>query len=399
METVMILGAGPLQVPAIMKAKELNMKVVVCDFDANAIGRNIADEFYLISTIDKERVLNKAIELAPDYVITSTSDAPVRTAAYVSEKLGLPTGISYENAICATVKSAMRDRLKKKNIPIPEYFVCATVEEFLEAVRSFANECILKPSDSSASRGVKKLDCSLSVDKLVESYRECCKYSNNGVVLVEELMHGAEVSVECIIVNQKIHIIAITDKYVTEEPYFVELGHSEQSQLDDKIKSEIEMVTKKAIEAIDIVNGVAHAELKITKDGPKIVEIAARLGGDYITSRLVPLSTGVDMVGNSICLALNKPFKIEKKLNKGSAIRFIRGTEGKIKKINFNDDLYDAEGLVELKVYCKEGDICHDLKSSNDRLGHIITQADNAEMAIKIAEAVLSKIEIIIEKV
>ena len=115
METVMILGAGPLQVPAIMKAKELNMKVVVCDFDANAIGRNIADEFYLISTIDKERVLNKAIELAPDYVITSTSDAPVRTAAYVSEKLGLPTGISYENAICATVKSAMRDRLKKKN--------------------------------------------------------------------------------------------------------------------------------------------------------------------------------------------------------------------------------------------------------------------------------------------
>ena len=95
----------------------------------------------------------------------------------------------------------------------------------------------------------------------------------------------------------------------------------------------------------------------------------------------------------------HKYIVVEKKLNKGSAIRFIRGTEGKIKKINFNDDLYDAEGLVELKVYCKEGDICHDLKSSNDRLGHIITQADNAEMAIKIAEAVLSKIEIIIEKV
>ena len=87
METVMILGAGPLQLPAIRKAKELGLKVVVCDYDPNAVGFSYADESYLISTIDQEAVLEKARIIKPDYVITSTSDVPVRTAAYVSEKL------------------------------------------------------------------------------------------------------------------------------------------------------------------------------------------------------------------------------------------------------------------------------------------------------------------------
>ncbi len=396
METVMILGAGPLQLPAIRKTKELGLKVVVCDYDPNAVGFSYADEPCLISTIDQEAVLEKAKIIKPDYVITSTSDAPVRTAAYVSEKLGLPSDLSYENAICATVKSAMRDRLKKHQIPIPQYFSCGNFSEFVNAVRVFDDVCIIKPSDSAASRGVMQIKSKSEDSQLREYYHQCVANSRNHVVMVEEFMTGPEVSVESFIENGKVTIIAITDKLVTPLPYFVELGHSEQSNLPLDIKERIELVTKQAIKAIGIVNGVSHTELKVTSDGVKIVEIAARLGGDYITSRLVPLSTGVDMVGNSILLALHKQIDIEKKFDRGSAIRFICAQEGMIKKIYIPEEAYRERGVEEIKLYSHEGAQVHALKSSNDRIGHIITTGKDSREAVFIAEKILKNIRITI---
>ena len=397
MEKVMILGAGPLQVPAIQKAKELGFWVVVCDYDPNAMGFDYADEKYLISSIDMKAVLEKAKEIQPDYVITSTSDAPVRTAAYVSEKLGLAMDISYENAVCATVKSNMRIRLKEHHVPIPTFYICHNENEFLEAVGNFREECIIKPSDSAASRGVVRVTTSLSKEELLAHYAYCLASAKNGVVMVEELMHGPEVSVECFVVNQKVNILAITDKLVTQLPYFVELGHSEQSQLGEEIQEKIREVARQAINAIGIVNGVSHVEIKVTEEGPKVVEIAARLGGDYITSKLVPLSTGIDMVGSSICLALHKPFDVTRSLEKGSAIRFITGKEGVIREIKIPENVYEQKGLYELQLYCKIGDRVHDVKSSNDRIGHIITQGENAADAISIAEEILEQIKVIIE--
>ena len=215
--------------------------------------------------------------------------------------------------------------------------------------------------------------------------------------MVEEYMEGPEVSVEGIIVNRELHIITITDKLVTPLPFFVELGHSEPSQLPTEVQNNICHVVHKAVEAIGIINGTCHAELKITDDGPKIVEIAARLGGDYITSRLVPLSTGVDLVGNSILLALHRPISIDKTKAQGSAIRFIGGNTGIIKSISIPDDVTQNDGIDEVQIYVKPGDVVHELHSSNDRLGHVIAHAATAAEAIERAEKVVNSIKIEIE--
>ncbi len=394
MKTVMILGAGPYQVPAIKIVKELGYKAIVCDYDKNAVGVSLADEFYEISTIDKEAVLNKAVELKPDFVITSTSDLPVRTAAYVAEKLELPKDLTYEDSICATDKSAMRERLKQFNVPIPKYFICHNFEEFKGAIESLNNYCIVKPADNAASRGVKLIDNELSTNELQKQYDFTRNYSRNGIVMVEEFMTGAEVSVESFIVNGEPNIITITDKLVTPLPYFVELGHSEPSQLPDDIQNKIKNVTTQAIKAIGIQNGVSHAELKITPNGPKIVEIAARLGGDYITAKLVPLSTGVDMVKNSILLALKQSINIEKTLNCGSAIRFITAPKGIVKDIKIAKNPLDIEGVIDFQLNIKIGDEVKDVKSSNDRIGFVITQAETVKKAVEIAENALSFITI-----
>lgn len=392
MEKVMILGAGPLQVPAIKKAKELGLFVIACDYDPNAVGFKYADVKLLISTIDKEAVLESAKKYHPNYIMTSTSDAPVKTVAYVSEKLGMIQDISYENAVCATEKKSMRKRLKKCEVPIPAFYACENFEEFCEALDQMDGICVVKPSDSAASRGVEIFDSDSSKVERKKQYDYSKSFSRNGIVMVEEYMKGPEVSVEGIIVNKELHIIAITDKLVTPLPFFVELGHSEPSQLPTSVQKDICDVTRKAVAAIGIVNGTCHAELKITDKGPKIVEIAARLGGDYITSCLVPLSTGVDLVGNSILLALHRPISIEKTRKQGSAIRFISGEEGVVKKIEIKEEAKNIEGIYEIQIYVQKGQKVRSLQSSNDRLGHVIAIGETAEQAIERAEKALDNI-------
>ena len=230
---MMILGASALQVPAIKKAKELGYKIILVDYDENAAGFPLADVKLVVSTLDMEEVYRQALIYRPDVVITSTSDGPVRTAAYVNEKLGKRPDLSYEDSLCATIKSHMRNRLKEHRVPIPAYYAAEDFEGFRTAVEALERHCIVKPSDNAGSRGVVLLDGgklqqfaekqfengeqrlagSQSKQGAVEEQpdeeelREVYEYSKgnsrNGVVMVEEIMTGPEVSVEAITVEVK----------------------------------------------------------------------------------------------------------------------------------------------------------------------------------------------------
>lgn len=451
---MMILGASALQVPAIKKAKELGYQIILVDYDENAVGFALADVKLVVSTLDQEEVYRQALIYQPDVVLTSTSDGPVRTAAYVNEKLGKRPDLSYENALCATIKSKMRDRLKECGVPIPEYYAATDYAAFSEAVDKLHGDCIVKPADNAGSRGVVLLDAGdadwmISGDDcergkrdtaysgmqdgpqscrgiLVETenpnlperqearlkaywerynelknrtYRYSLGNARNGTVMVEEYMHGAEVSVEIMVIGGEPHILTITDKYITPPPYFVELAHCEPSRLDAGTQEQIRKVAAQAVRAIGIENAPAHVEIKVTEEGPKIVELAARLGGDFITSRLVPLSTGIDMVGASVLLATGETPNLTPKWNRGAAIHFISvnngtgdGREGVISRITVPDALYGQAGVEEISLYKKPGDCVQGTHSSNDRLGHVITTGETPEQAMELGKQVLSQI-------
>lgn len=394
---MMILGASALQVPAIKKAKELGYQIILVDYDANAVGFPLADIKLVVSTLDQEEVYRQALIYKPDVVITSTSDGPVRTAAYVNEKLGKQPDLSYKDSLCATIKSYMRDRLKENHLPIPEYYAVNNFNEFTEAVRKLNGCCIIKPADNAGSRGVVLLNGSSfpSNDQLLQAYEYSRDNARGGVVMVEEYMTGPEVSVEAMTINGETTIVTITDKFITPPPYFVEIAHSEPSILDEETKEQICKITKKALKAIGLINAPSHTEIKVTKEGPKIVELAARLGGDFITSKLVPLSTGVDMVGNSVLLATGSSVDLTPTRQNGSAIRFIQGKEGILKRIDIDEEVYHLEGIEEVVLYKKPGDLTHSTRSSNDRLGHIITTGKTAGEALERAKKALSYIHIL----
>ncbi len=396
---MMLLGASALQVPAIKKAKEMGYEIILVDYDENAVGFPLADVKLVVSTLDQEEVYRQALIYKPDVVLTSTSDGPVRTAAYVNEKLGKKPDLSYADSLCATIKSYMRNRLKENGVPIPEYYAVTDYSGFKKAVADLKGHCIVKPADNAGSRGVLLVDVKVDAlahkdDELKKMYEYSRGNSKNGTVMVEEFMEGPEVSVEAMTVDGRTTIITITDKYITPPPYFVELAHCEPSMLSEEAQEKIREVAMQAVKAIRLQNGPSHTEIKVTETGPKVVELAARLGGDFITSRLVPLSTGVDMVGASVELAVGEKPDIERKFNKGAAIHFVQAKEGVIKDIVIPPNVYDIEGVEEISIYKKIGEQVHATKSSNDRIGHIITVADTAAEALDIGRKVLGMINV-----
>ena len=393
MKSIFILGASMLQVPAIKKAKEKGLFVYVLDYNPDAVGIQYADKFLCISTIDKQAVYEAALEYKPDYIITSTSDMPVSTAAWVNEKLGKKTDISYENSICATNKLFMRDRLKEKGVAIPLYFKCHSEQEFLDAIKHFENKFIVKPCDNAASRGVIFVD-KTKENNFSEIYNYSKSFSRSGDILVEEFMEGDEVSVESFTINGHTEVITITDKLVTPLPYFVELGHTEPSRHSREIQKQIQELAINAISAIGIITGPSHTEIKITPNGVKIVEIAARLGGDFITSKLVPLSTGVDLIEASINAVIGEKVDLKKTKRCGSAIRYITSKPGIIKKIENIEEAKILPGIIEIEFYQSIGDTVVELTNSSERVGHVIAIGKDANEAEANCQKAMSLIKI-----
>ncbi len=396
---MMILGASALQVPAIKKAKEMGYRIILVDYDENAVGFPLADVKLTVSTLDQEEVYRQALIYRPDVILTSASDGPVRTAAYVNEKLGKQPDLSYEDSFCATVKSHMRKRLEENHVPIPEYYAAADFREFTEAVERLNGYCIVKPADNAGSRGVVLLDGrkrggQWEAGELENVYEYSRGNSRNGTVMAEEFMEGPEVSVEAMTVDGKTQIIAVTDKYITPPPYFVELAHCEPSRLGKDVQERIREVALQAVRAIGLKNGPSHTEIKVTQEGPKVVELAARLGGDFITSRLVPLSTGVDMVGASVELAAGKKAEFSSRWRRGAAIHFLQAKEGIIGKISGAEEAGRLKGVEEVEIYKKAGDAVHGTKSSSDRLGHVITVGATPEEAMEIGQRAMGLITV-----
>lgn len=390
MKKIMILGASILQLPAIKKAKEMGLYVISVDMDENAIGFKEADEYYVISTINEKKVLELAEKIKPDGIITVASDKPMKTVAMVGEKLGLST-ISLQTAIRATNKIEMRKCLKNNKVPIPKFYIASSFEEYMQCIKNFDDKFIVKPADNSGSRGIVLVEDLYLAEN---AYYYSSKNSTNGEILVEEFMEGKEVSVESITVNGVTSVIAITDKKTTGAPHFVELEHTIPSRLDYELQEKIKKVTCQAINAIGIINGASHTEIKITKDGPKIVEIGARLGGDNITSDLVPLSTGVNMIENVIKIALNESIEISTKLNKVATIKYISSNMGILNSISGIENARKVDGVNKVNIYKSIGDKICKIQSSNDRFGAVILVSDSYEENMKNYEEAVKNINI-----
>lgn len=379
MKRVLILGASMLQIPAIKNAKELGYYVGVVDFNPNAPGIKYADEYLNISTIDTNKIIEAAKEFHVDGILTLATDMPIRSVAIACKELNLP-GISPSTAIKATDKSEMMEAFKLYSVPHPWFHTVTSEKELNTLKNNLEYPCIIKPTDNSGSRGVVLVNNESELD---DAYRYGIKESRSGRMIIQEYLQGIEVSVEIMVQNGIPKVIAVTDKITTGAPHFVEMGHSQPSSLPDKHIIKINEVAIKAVNSIGINRGPAHVEIMLTASGPKLIELGARLGGDYITSHLVPLSTGVNLVEAVIKDACGESFDITQKFSKASMIKYFTATNGFIREIYGVEDAKKIPGVVEVSFMKNAGDCVGNIHSSNDRIGFIIVQDKDIYLAEK----------------
>ena len=390
MKRLLIIGASILQLPAIKKAKALGHYVAVADFNPNAVGIPYADEFYNASTIDVEAICKVAEEFNPDGIMTLATDMPMRSIAAATSRLGLP-GISMDTAIKSTDKGEMIKEFKAHNVESPWFYIIEDIESLIILLPSLTYPCILKPTDNSGSRGVVIVN---SEEEMMDAYQYSVSQSRGGSVILEEYMTGPEVSVEMMVIDGEPHVLQVTDKLTTGAPYFVEMGHNQPSMLPTEDVKKIKDLACRAVKSVGINCGPSHVEIKLTPTGPKMIELGARMGGDNITTHLVPFSTGIDMVASTIQIALGEQADVTSSLNCGSAIRYFEAPLGKIKSIEGVEEAMKIEGVRQISFTKGIGEESTPIHCSNDRIGFVIAQAENAEDAIKICEKVILKVKI-----
>lgn len=342
-------------------------------------------------------MLDAARRYKIDAITTICADYAMNTVAYVAEEMNLP-GISVKAAYTATNKAALRKRLEEYNIPIPKFAKANNKDEFLEVIKTFEGRVVVKAVDNAGSRGIEMLDDPHDLVEALKAYDYCVPFSHSGEILVEEFMEGPEVCVETLSVNGICYPIQITDQLHKLPPYFTDAGYNQPSLLDDETQEKIREIAIATNMAVENNNGSSCTELIITKEGPKVVEIGPRLAGDFMTTHLVPLSCGVDMVRAVINIALGESVDIEKKYSKGSCIRyFMKPTIGKILAYHGVDEAKKVPGIKDVFIFKKPGEIAKELRGSGDRLLAVLAQRDTPEEAIKCCEDALNMINVEVE--
>ena len=394
MKRLLIIGASILQLPAIKKAKELGLYVGVADYNPDAVGIPFADAYFNVSTIDEEGVYQAAKDFRADGIMTLATDMPMRSVAYACGKLGL-VGISYDTAVKSTDKGEMIKAFAAAGVEHPWYYIVQTPDQVQAVLDKATYPCITKPTDNSGSRGVMLVN---NRQELEQALAYSAENGRSGSVIVEEYMVGPEVSVEVICWQGVPHVLQITDKLTTGAPHFVEMGHSQPSRLLEQDQQKIRDLACRAAKAVGIENGPAHVEIMLTKEGPKMVELGARMGGDCITTHLVPLSTGIDMIKATMDICLGQKPDISPKFEKGSAIRFFDAPHGVITAIEGVEEAAAIAGVQTLSFTKAVGETVGDIGSSTDRAGFVVAQSETPERAVVICEKALEMVIFSIEK-
>lgn len=367
-----VIGASYLQLPLVKKAKEMGLEVYCFAWAEGAVCKDLADYFYPISIVEKEEILKICQEVGIDGICTIASDVAAPTVAYVANKMNL-VGNDYEAAVRANNKYQMREAFLKTDVPCPK-FMMVTPEslhspEVIDGFREFQYPMIIKPSDRSGSLGVTKIVMPSQLYLAVELAME---KSFKHQAMIEEFIEGREISVEFISYNGVHYPLQITDKVTTEAPHFVELEHHQPSTLSDEMFATIYDITKIALNALGLTNGASHAEYKITKEGRiAIMEIGGRMGGDFIGSDLVRLSTGYDFVKGVIDVALGEFTEPIKTIKMYSGVYFLCKETERLKKTieNWTDNPSFVEGEITDTVL-------REVTCSADRSGYVIYQSE-----------------------
>ena len=371
-KAVLIFGVGPLQKSIIGRAKKMDIYTVGIDPCEDAICKDCVDAFEIVSGQDYEGHCAVVEKYGIDAIVTAATDKPLVMMARIAEKYGFPF-YSLETAQWSTDKFQMKERFELGGVPHAQGRLISKAEE----AEGMVFPVIVKPRDNSGSRGVKLCR---SKEELEVSMSEALEVSKLDTVLVEEFIEGPEYSIEGLHHDGKSEVIQFTEKKTTEFPYNVELGHIQPANISEENQQKIREIVSKIGSVLHFENCPSHTELKINERGIFVIETSPRLGGDYITSTLTPLSTGVNLEDELLKISLGVTINPVPKAVQYSGVRFFSFEEGSvIKHIPNSEFVKTWPHVVDFSFNLKEGEKVNRITSSLNRYGHLTLKAGNRD--------------------
>lgn len=391
MKKVLVIGAGPLQLPVIKKVKELGHIAICVDGNPNAVGFKYADEYRAIDIVDTEKCLQYAKENNIDGVLTAATDFGVITAAEIANKLGL---VGLNPSVARTIKNKFQVREQITNCGLDDtvcFFMISDVKNLSKIKNKIKYPSIVKPVDGSGSTAVTKV---YSFNELNAACIKAIEGSITRKAIIEPYITGEEYGVESFVDNGEVHILAIMKKFMTDPPNYAELGHVCPSGLTEKIEEKIKKVVSNAIKSLGINFGSVNIDLILTRENNvKIIDIGARMGGNLIGSHIVPLSTGVDLIENSVKAVLGEKVDFTIKKHSVIATRILNFKSGFIYKIGNTDALIDNEEVLDVIITVKEGVLNREYKTNRDSCGYVVVNGKSVSDAIMKAMYTRNEIE------
>lgn len=388
MKKILLLGGSAQQVVAIQTAKKLGYYAILCDYLTDNPGQEYADKFYLISTIDKEAVLEVAMQEQVDGVLAYASDPAAPTAAYVAEKMGLP-GNPYDSVEILCNKDLFRKFLKENGFCTPEAKGYENVQKAYEDLETgkFKFPVIVKPVDSSGSKGVSKITL---LNDCMEKLERAMSYSRGHRIIVEEYVEsfGYQVAGDGLSIDGKLVFRCFANDHfnVSCVNPFVPISASFPYNMPSEIHNKIHDTVQRLLNLLSMKTCTYNFDIRIDeKYNVYLMEVAPRDGGNYIP-QIIKYETGIDLVECSVKAAMGEEIGVDMVEPKGFYAYFaVHSLEkGLLKKVKIADEA--KEHIVENHIVKRPGDEINVFVGANDTLGCLLMKFNSLEQMLYMVE-------------
>ena len=361
--------------------------MIAVDRDPSAPGFRYADRRAIVSTEDESGIERLAVAERVDGVIAPGIDWPVAIGARVADRLGLPHPISPETAALSTSKLRQRERFAEAGVPQPEFRICSGAAEAAAAAEEIGFPCVVKAPDRQGQRGLTLVR---SAAEMEEAVRIALDASRSATVLVEQCVQGAEVTVNAFSSDGHFQPLTVTDRLTAPLPAFgVALTHVWPSELESRQIGAVVEAASAAAAAVGVEEGPTYTQVLVGADGPRVGELAARLGGGH-DAELCRVALGVDLNGAALAAALGE--EIPRKALApvahvgGACVRFLVPPAGELREITGVEEAYAREGIRGIRIYRRRGHRFDEFRRGADRAGAVLAVGDSREEALRRAD-------------
>lgn len=399
MKNLMILGGSRYAVPVIESAHELGYHVITADYLPNNIAHKYSDEYCDVSIIDKEAVLEAARTRNIDGIMSFGCDPGVVTAAYVAEKLGLPSVGSYEAVSILQNKGRFRKFLSDNGFNVPTAKQYTDKEEALKDIGIFHWPVIVKPTDSAGSKGVTKVDDPQSLDKAID---QALEKSLGKEFIIEDFLEkvGCSSDTDCFSVDGELKFVSFNAQRFDSNAAnpFAPAAYSWPSTMTKEHEVELKSEIQRLFKLLKLNSSIYNIETRECTDGKAyIMECSPRGGGNRL-AEMLRYATGVDMIKASVLAAVGEPVTdIEQMPYNGHwAISILHSDEaGKFDHLFVDESIRD--NVVEEDLWVQKGGTVENFSAANNAIGTLVLRFDEEAKMLEIIDNIREYVKIVLE--